>query len=61
LAFRRRSAAFVRRWRALAPCRAQGREDDATQLLGVAASQCPKNYDERFAAGAELRAVGASR
>jgi lipoprotein NlpI len=39
----------------------QGREDDATQLFDIAASQCPKDYDERFAADAELKAFGASK
>jgi lipoprotein NlpI len=39
----------------------QGRKHDATQLFDVAASQCPKDYDESFAADAELKALGAPK
>ncbi len=39
----------------------QGRTHDASQLFETAVTHCPTDYDERFAAGAELKALGAPR
>jgi lipoprotein NlpI len=39
----------------------QGRKNVAALLFNVAASQCPQDYDERFAAEAELKAPSAPK
>ncbi len=39
----------------------QGRKNVAALLFNVAASQCPQDYDESFAADAELKALGAPK
>src|SRR5262249_41199340 len=39
----------------------QGTKDEATRLFRLAASDCPKNFDEWPAANAELKALGAAR
>jgi tetratricopeptide (TPR) repeat protein len=36
----------------------QGAKDEAARLFRLAASDCPKNFDERGTAGAELKALG---
>ena len=38
----------------------QGAKDDATRLIRLAASDCPKTFDEWLAANAELKALGAA-
>ncbi|MGP0060905.1 MAG: hypothetical protein ACLPID_16640 [Beijerinckiaceae bacterium] len=36
----------------------QGAKDEATGLFQLAASECPKTFDEWYAANAELKALG---
>jgi lipoprotein NlpI len=38
----------------------QGAKDEAARQFRLAAADCPKDYDEAFAAGAELKALGAA-
>jgi lipoprotein NlpI len=38
----------------------QGSKDEAARLFRLAATDCPKGYDEAFAAGPELKALGAT-
>jgi lipoprotein NlpI len=39
----------------------QGAKEDATRLFQLAAADCPKNFDESWAAGAELKALAAAQ
>jgi lipoprotein NlpI len=38
----------------------QGAKDEAARMYRLASADCPKGYDEEFAAGAELKALGAT-
>ncbi len=39
----------------------QGAKDEAARLFHLAVTLCPQDFDERAAAGAELKALGAAK